>query len=224
MHILVSAPFVVANLAYVVTAAALLVRDILWLRVLAALANTGFLVGALLTPGGPNYVFLGWSLVFLAINIVQIVYLILERRDVGLSDRDRDLHLAVFPNLPVGEFRLLLRSGRRREASPGEVFAQQGQASGEVLLVEEGVICLERDGRPLDRLRRGDMLGEIAFVAGRPFSSRAFAETTTQVVAWERNALDRLFLRRPSLALGFHAAFIGQLRRTDPADTRRDEL
>ncbi len=207
-----------------VTAAALLVRDILWLRVLAALANTGFLVGALLTPGGPNYVFLGWSLVFLAINIVQIVYLILERRDVGLSDRDRDLHLAVFPNLPVGEFRLLLRSGRRREASPGEVFAQQGQASGEVLLVEEGVICLERDGKPLDRLRRGDMLGEIAFVAGRPFSSRAFAETTTQVVAWERNVLDRLFLRRPSLALGFHAAFIGQLRRTDPADTRRDEL
>ena len=204
---------VIGNIAYAVTAGALLVRDMLWLRVLGALANAGFIVGAVVTPGSPTYAFLAWSFLFLAINLFQITSLILERRRIHLPDQDQDLYTSVFPNLPVGEFRLLLKAAQRRDVSAGTVLAEKGDCRPDVLLVERGAIRLERDGSETDCLHAGDMLGEVAFVAGRPFSSRAVVEMPTRVVAWDRTALNRLFLRRPAIALGFHAAFIGQLRR-----------
>jgi hypothetical protein len=209
----VTAALIIGNLAYAVTAAAPVVRDILWLRILGGVANVGFIVVILMSPGGPTYVFLAWSLLFLAINLFQIGQLILERRNIRLGEEDQDLHAAVFPNLPVGEFRILLKAGRRHDLPPDTVIIEQGDAVAEVLLIERGAVRLERDGRLLDRLVAGHMLGEIAFVAQRPFSSRAVVDIPTRVVAWEPSILNRLFLRRPSLALGFHAAFIGQLRR-----------
>jgi Cyclic nucleotide-binding domain len=204
--------FLVGNLAYAVTAAALVVRDILWLRVLGAVANIGFVVLNITAQDGPAYVFLNWSLLFLAINFYQIGSLIFERRNIRLAEDDEDLHSAVFPNLPVGEFRILLKAGCRRWLNEGAVLVKQGGEAAEVLLIEHGSIKLERDGQLLDRLKPGHMLGEIAFVARRPFSSRAIVDSPTRVVSWRRSTLERLFLRRPSLALGFHAAFIGQLR------------
>ena len=207
-----TANLVIGSLAYVVTAAALLVRDILWLRILGLVANVGFVAFNITAPGGPTFVFLGWSLLFLAINLFQTGSLILERRSIRLPEADEDLHTSVFPSLPVGEFRILLKTSSRRDLSEGTVLAEQGGESEQVLLIEHGVIKLERDGELLDRLIQGHMLGEIAFVARRPFSSRATVAAPTRVLSWDRRSLERLFLRRPSIAVGFHAAFIGQLR------------
>ena len=207
-----TANLVIGSLAYAVTAAALLVRDILWLRVLGLVANVGFVAFNITAPGGPTFVFLGWSLLFLAINLFQTGSLILERRSIRLPEADEDLHTSVFPNLPVGEFRILLKASSRRDLSEGTVLAEQGGESDQVLLIERGVIKLERDGELLDRLIQGHMLGEIAFVARRPFSSRATVAEPTRVLSWDRKSLESLFLRRPSIAVGVHAAFIGQLR------------
>ena len=203
---------IIGSLAYAITAAALLVRDILWLRVLGMVANLGFVAFNITAQGGPTFVFLGWSLLFLGINLFQIGSLILKRRSIRLPEADEDLHTMVFPSLPVGEFRILLKASSRRDLSEGTVLAEQGGESEQVLLIERGAITLERDGELLDRLIQGHMLGEIAFVARRPFSSRATVATPTRVLSWDRKSLERLFLRRPSIAVGFHAAFIGQLR------------
>jgi len=202
---------VIGNIAYAITAASLLVRDILWLRVLSALANGGFICGNLVAPGAHAYAFVAWSSLFLGINLVQISRLIVERRNIGMSAEDKDLHAAVFPNLPVGDFRVLLKAGERRKLREGAAIVAQGDDPRAVFLVEQGAIRLERDGKPVARLVNGQMLGEIAFVRGRPYSSGARAEAPTRVVVWERSTLDRLFVRRPSIALGFHAAFIGRL-------------
>lgn len=157
-------------------------------------------------------------MLFLAINLYQIVQLILERRDVRLSHEDQDLYTSVFSNLAVGEFRLLMKIGNRADLRPGAVLARQGDDGSEVMLVERGAIKLERDGRHLDQILGGGMIGEIAFVAGRPFRSTASAAVRTRIVTWKRADLNRLFLRRPALALGFHATFIGQLKRGEPED------
>jgi len=213
MGAVVTPALVIGSLAYAVTAAALVVRDILWLRLLGTIASIGFILANVISPGGPTYVFLAWSSMFLAINVFQISSLIVERRNIQLDEEDQDLHSFVFPNLSVGEFRLLMKAGRRRDISEGVVLAEQGDQGAEVMLIERGVVQLRRDGQELDRLIEGHMLGEVAFVSRRPFSSRAVVAEQTRVVVWQRATLDRLFLRRPSLAIGFHAAFIGQLRR-----------
>jgi hypothetical protein len=218
-----SAPLslIIGNLAYAITAAAFLVRNMLWLRVLSAAANAGFLLASLLGPSGGKAP-ATWSLIFLAINIYQIIDLILERRKVALQAEDSDLHVSAFPNLPHGEFRQLLKIAHRREVPAGTILVDQGQEAADVLLIERGTIELERDGVRLERLRPGHMLGEVAFVAGRPFSSRAIAATPVRLVVWDRERLNWLFERRPAIAIGFHAAFIGRLRRSEPAEHAYD--
>jgi hypothetical protein len=211
---------VVGSLANGITAAAFLVRDMLWLRILSAAANAAFLVASLLSPTGPNAL-AGWTLLFLAINIYQIIDLVLERRKVDLADEDRDLHAAVFPNLQHGEFRLLLKIARRCEIPEGATLVEQGQEAADVVLVERGAIELQRDGVLIERLQAGRMLGQVAFVAGRPFASRAVAATPVRLVVWEREQLNRLFERRPSIAIGFHAGFIGQMRPGEPVEAPR---
>jgi hypothetical protein len=145
----------VDSLAYAITAAALLVRDILWLRVLGTVANIGFVLSDVVTPGGPTYIFLFWSALFLSINLFQIGSLVLERRDINLSDEDQDVHTSVFPNITVGEFRILLKAGCRRDVSIGCVLVEQGNEAAEVLLIERGMVRLERNGQLLDQLVEG---------------------------------------------------------------------
>jgi hypothetical protein len=216
-----SLSFVVGSLAYAITAAAFLVRDMLWLRILSAAANGAFVVAGLLSPTGLNAL-VAWTLLFLTINIYQIISLMLERRKVDLRAEDRDLHVSAFSNLSQGEFRLLLKIAHRCEVPEGAVLVEQGQEAADVVLVERGAIELQRDGVLIERLQAGRMLGQVAFVAGRPFTSRAVAATPVRLVVWEREQLNRLFERRPSIAIGFHAAFIGQMRRGEPVEAPRE--
>ena len=54
----VTTSLVIGNLAYAVAAAAFVVRDILWLRLLSALANAAFVTSNIVAPSGPSYAFL----------------------------------------------------------------------------------------------------------------------------------------------------------------------
>lgn len=210
---------VLGNLAYASSAAAFLVRDMLWLRLLSVFGNIASLTAILIEGVRPsNGVFMGWLVLFLAINVVQSAILVRERLDTRMDEQDRDLHAAVFPRLSVGEFRLLLRHAHRRTIAEGEVIAWEGRRLGEVLLVEHGSLTLLRGGATVDQRRSGEMLGEVAFVAERYMSTTAVAAETAQIVAWTQEALRRLFARRPAIALGFQGAFIAQaVRLSEPA-------
>jgi hypothetical protein len=207
-----NASLIIGNVAYAITAAAFVVRDILWLRLLSAFANAAFVAANIVAPAGPSYAFLIWSAIFLAINIFQIASLLLERRNVELATEDQDLHSAVFPHLPIGEFRLLLKIASRKEAPAGYILVEQGQNGTDVLVVESGLVTLERNGQPVGALAAGDMLGEMAFAGDRPFSSTAVVREPTKLIGWARKDLENLFARRPLIAIGFHAAFIGALK------------
>lgn len=206
---------ILGNVAYAAMAAALLVRDILWLRILGIFANLGFIAANLASRNGPNYTFMAWSALFVAINCGQIALLWIERFRTDLSDEDRDLHAAVFSNLPTTEFRRLLAAGKRTTFPIGEILVGEGGRRDDVIVIEHGVADVSRSGQVIAQRKDGDMIGEMAFVTHRPFSAQIRVTDTLRAVCWQKDTLQRLFVRRPSLALGFHAAFIGHLQNTD---------
>src|SRR5467141_1697013 len=76
--------FHLANVLYVVS---YLVADILWLRALAVLGGLSSLTWTLTTPT-PSLAFIGWTLVYNTINMVQIGRLWQERRQVRSGGAD----------------------------------------------------------------------------------------------------------------------------------------
>jgi signal transduction histidine kinase len=74
-----------ANVLYLVS---YVLKDILWLRIVAVLGSLCVLVAIAVTPN-PRPESIAWNVLFFAINVVQIKLLILERRPVQLS-RDDD--------------------------------------------------------------------------------------------------------------------------------------
>ena len=70
------------NLAYIIFLVALVVRDVLWLRVIMTIASFSFVAYALLVGSASM---IAWNVLFTGINIFQIILILRERRPVELS-------------------------------------------------------------------------------------------------------------------------------------------
>ena len=137
--------FHLANVLYVVS---YLVTDILWLRALAVLGGLSSLTWTLTTPT-PSLAFIGWTLVYNTINMVQIGRLWQERRQVRSGGAD-----AVCGGVPHAhprEFQRLLAVGRWQEAPAKAVLIDQGASPGRMLVHASGRTAVKVDGREVAR-------------------------------------------------------------------------
>jgi xanthosine utilization system XapX-like protein len=200
--------FVSGNLSFALAALGFLARDMLWLRLLSIGSGLFGLVYNSLVPAGPLWLVLGWLALFLAINLVQVFTLLRERRPVMLADEEAELHHSVFPHLSLVEFRKLMREARWITLEPGTTVAEQGQPAQAVQVIVQGAVRASRGAHRVADLRDGDMIGELAFASGRPFSATLVTQARTRLVSWPIAGLRSLFARNPLLALAFQNAFI----------------
>lgn len=64
---------VAGNLAFILNAGSLWMKDIVWLRIVALLASTCFVIYSATVAGGPLYLMIIWSFVFMAINVFRLL-------------------------------------------------------------------------------------------------------------------------------------------------------
>src|SRR5262249_60241698 len=126
--------FHAANVLYVVS---YLVTDILWLRALAVLGGFSSLTWTLTAPA-PSVTFIGWTLVYNTINVVQIARLWRERRPVRLTAEEQVLYAAAFRALTPREFQRLLAVGRWQEGPAKAALIEQGACPGRMLGLAPG--------------------------------------------------------------------------------------
>src|SRR3546814_977624 len=77
------------HVGFVATALAFLVRDILWLRLLATLSYSLFCIVAVTMADGPVWHLVLWYLTFITINLGHAAYLLYERTLVKLTAAER---------------------------------------------------------------------------------------------------------------------------------------
>src|SRR6201998_110095 len=91
------------NLANVIFVIGYSVRDILWLRLLAAGSSLIALPYFFLQPT-PLRTPILWSILFAGINLYQSWRLYLERRPVKLTPEEEQVRRLAFPDLPPRKF------------------------------------------------------------------------------------------------------------------------
>ena len=199
--------------SYVLYACSFLLRDILWLRAVAILANLLFAYAAFRAPGGPNWVTFGWVSAFVVINTAHSLWLLYERHVARLSEQEKRLVDAAFQGLDPVLVRKLLRRGRWRSFEKEARLADKGAHLDRLSLIASGEADVRLGERTISHLSCGKFVGEISYLSGEPATATVVASTPVECLVWEKKDLRKLTRRRPEYLNVIHAAIGKDLAR-----------
>jgi hypothetical protein len=178
--------------------AAYLVKDILWLRVMALVAIFISLVNNWTDPS-PNAAAIAWNITFSAINLVQVKILLQERRPVKFSEEAQELYRNVFRTLTPHEFKKLLTAGEWRNAAAGERIVARGEVLDRVMVLVTGAASVRVDGERVAGLEAGHFIGEMSFLTGADPTADVVLDEPARLVAWPKDALKKLLDKHAEL-------------------------
>ncbi|MFT6580578.1 MAG: hypothetical protein ACJAU6_001007 [Alphaproteobacteria bacterium] len=204
---------IVGHTSFLLTALSFYVRDMMVLRALAVVSGVVGVAYNYWLPAGPLWLVIFWLGVFVAINVVRIVGIVLDRRSIDFNEEEAELHETVFQNFSPVEFRKLMRIGEWRNAAQGDQLTAQGAIVGGLNLLFNGEVLVERDGAEIGRARDGAMIGEISFIQGGPATATVSATKPCRYVSWSGDELRKLLTRNPSMDIAMKHVFSIDLMR-----------
>jgi len=193
------------HLASVLTMAAYLLKDILWLRLLTILSCFAGIAFNFIVPTTPLWTVIYWNILFAVINIVQVAIIIKQRSSVHFTDEEKELHDTLFKNFAPFEFMKLMRVGKWLEAKKGEILATEQKPIDSVMLIYNGLVGVESQGKEVAKLKDGNFIGEVSFITGGAATATVRALQPTRYVAWPKEAIKQLLNRNPSMKFAMQA-------------------
>jgi hypothetical protein len=191
--------------ASILTMAAYLLKDMLWLRLLAILSCFAGIAFNYLVPATPLWTVIYWNLLFILINVVQIGIIIKERTGIHFTEEEKELHDTLFKNFAPFEFMKLMRVGKWLEAKQGEILATEQKPIDSVMLIYNGLVGVESKGKEVAKLKDGNFIGEVSFITGGAATATVRALMPTRYVAWPKEAISQLLNRNPSMRFAMQA-------------------
>ena len=199
------------HLASILTLAAYLVRDILWLRVLTVVACVAGIVFNYYVPATPLWPVIYWNLVFIAVNAVQIVIIMKERSGVHFTVEERELYETVFKNFAPFEFMKLLRLGKWLEAREGQLLTVEAKPLDNVMLIYKGLASVETGGQEIGQMKGGDLIGEVSYITEGNATATVRTLQPTRYLSWSKKDLRRLLKGNPNLRSAMESVFNREL-------------
>jgi hypothetical protein len=206
----------IVHVGYVLTLCALLARDVLWLRVLLAAAQTlvafyAWNIGVLTIAG--------WNATFFVINVTWVVLIVRERRAVELPDDLRALHARHFAALSPGEFLRWWRLGRRQHIRDARL-ASVGEQPQSLFFLLGGKARVARGQAHVTDLAPGCFIAEMSLLTGEPANADVHAVGEVQVMSWPVADLRAVRDRHPALWSKIQSAIghdlVEKIRRGEP--------
>jgi hypothetical protein len=193
------------HLASILTMAAYLLKDILWLRLLTILSCFAGIAFNYFVPATPLWTVIYWNVLFTAINVVQVAIIIKQRSSVHFTEEEKELHDTIFKNFAPFEFMKLMRVGKWLEAKQGEILATEAKPLDSIMLIYNGSVSVELNGKELAKLKDGNFVGEVSFITGGAATATVRALLPTRYVSWPKEAIRQLLNRNPSMRFAMQA-------------------
>ena len=203
-------PTLLLNFAYVLNLIAMTVKDVLWLRALLLPAQVSFLTwGAFSGQMAP----VAWNIVFIAINGVQIVRILLERRPIELPEELVDLYEKRFTGMKQREFLLFWETGTQG-ALEDEHIVHEGEEPNQLLCIVSGQARVSKQGRPIaedhaGQLRRGVFgIVRVQFKGDRVEEAVAEVDETLGGAGWNSTSLTHKNVDRVAMQVRLAPALV----------------
>jgi hypothetical protein len=172
------------------------VRDVLWLRLLAAAASLIAIPYYVLQPT-PLWAPIIWDVVFATINLFQSWRLYLERRPIQLTAQEKEVRQLAFPDLSPRKVLQILSIGSWTTANTGERLIGRGKRVDTVSLIIQGRVRVSRDERVIVELVAGDIVGSTLMMTGAPPDVDAVVVEPIRAISWEVGSLERYLAANP---------------------------
>ncbi|MCR9086120.1 MAG: popeye domain-containing protein [Rhodobacteraceae bacterium] len=188
---------VLVNIANVMFLCSYSVRGILWLRILTVIGSS-LLIPYYYLQSQTLWFPIGWSAIFICINLFWIILLLLERRPVPFTSEERRLYDSALRNMSPRDAFRLFRMADWQSVPAGTVILTEGQPVDSLSLIAEGEVEVALDGTVVDSLGPGRFLGGTAFLSPQAqFSAPVTVTATTpcRVAVWNTARLHAQFAK-----------------------------
>ncbi len=119
---------------------------------------------------------------------------------------------------------LAVRS-REVDHQAGDVVVAVGDPGDALYVVMRGVLTVEREGKVVAQLGRGQAFGELALIDGRPRQATVRSEKPSRLLRLPRDTFDQAMTEHPEIGLGLVRGLVRWLRQGDgihrPPEYRR---
>ena len=179
------------HVSYVLIALSYWMTNVFWLRVIAVVGLV-FEILYFRMSGGAMHTGIGWDIIFIIINLYQIIRLIADQHRLRYM---KELHLlsqGAFASLSREQLAQLVKVGSWRSLEPGAEVTREGEPVKELVLICDGQVLVESRGRTITHLHGGSLVGELALVSGRPASATVTVQRITRAFILEMANLRRL--------------------------------
>jgi hypothetical protein len=180
------------HLSYVLIAVSYWLTDIFWLR-LVAIVGLSLEILYFTLSGADLRTGIGWDVIFIAINAYQLYRLIQARWALRLPEAERKLLRSVLTGLNDAQIVRLLSAGEFREIPQGTKLAEEDQSLEKLFFICEGSAGVTISGRKISQLEKGNFIGEVAFLTGRPATATVIADDRLRALVFEKAALNKFF-------------------------------
>jgi hypothetical protein len=151
------------------------------------------------------------NIALLAVNVVLIAAILMERTTWRMSSDDREV-FTQFPTLTPGQFRRLRKMMTQERAEPGAVLTQQGAAVEHLMLVFGSQVVITKDGADFP-IAAPTFVGEVAFLTGERSSADVTLPDGGIVLRMESAALKARMAKVPAFNNAMVALFGAELAR-----------
>jgi len=203
LEALVSGHYLLHAAALALVAAAVMTRPRL-VRLLATIA--GALATLHFAIGGIGVAWVGWALLFTAINGVYYAGLERRARNGKLLEEERELFDEVMRVGEPGQQRHLRDLIDWRDVAEGDALVTQGQAKPPLIYVARGRAEIVVDGKRVGECTSGDFLGEMALLSGQTATATVTAAEPMRVARFDRDALAQLARAAPEVGRALDSA------------------
>jgi len=139
----------------------------------------------------------------------------LLRRSSQKIDLLKKVHL--FSNLSQRHLGEIAKHADQVQVEKGRVLVQQGKIGWEFIFIVEGKARVEKDGKVIRQLSKGDFFGEISLIDGEPRTATVIAETNMTLLIVNKTSFDHLLDAIPGLQRKILISLCQYLRRAEKA-------
>lgn len=191
--------------AYVFLIISMLMRTLLWLRLLVIVSAILGITYAALILGDPVSTF--WETLLVLVNIAQILLTHWRSIRARFTPAEADFAARHLPGLTRGEARGLIDMGDWVEIGDGMDLTTQDEAVAHLSYIASGSATVSVDGHRVSICGPGDFVGEMTALSG--LSATATVTATGPMSLWRipASALRDVSQRRVALSREIEAAF-----------------
>jgi hypothetical protein len=192
---------ILQNVYYIGTAIGFLIKEIFWLRLVLIVAGLCMIARGIILQ---DYVIVFWMSLFAVINLVQVIRILLEKKEVHIDAGILDLYKKIFITMKTREFMIFWKMGEEKRLHKGQFVCHDSVQIDGVIQIIDGTAIVKKNDKVVAQLTRGYFVAEMQYLMDEKPSADVIAETDLRIIVWKHSKLKRLKETYPDLYNKFH--------------------